>query len=588
MRLAGCAVATALGMFIITSSLLARESRRSGIGGSVLHSQLTAPGTERPGSDSAIRFTDITREAGLDFHHVNGASVEKHLVETMGSGGLFFDFDNDGWLDIFLVDGGSLADPQAAGHAAHRLYRNRGNGTFADVTMRSTIRHRAYGMGACAGDYDNDGWVDLYVTSFGPNILYRNAGNGVFTDVTGRAHVGSPLWSASCAFADLDRDADLDLFVSNYVEIDAGRSPFCGNARLRTRFYCHPLNFEPLPNLVYRNNGDGTFSDASTSSGVGAYRANGLGVVVTDYDDDTWPDVFVANDSMPNFLFRGSAGLRFTEVALPAGVAVAIDGKARAGMGTDSGDFDGDGRLDLVVTNLDLEMHSLYRGLGQQLFAYATPDSGIGPPTLPYVGFGVVFFDFDNDTRLDLAFANGHIMDNAPQFRAGATHGQRNLLFRNETPGRFAEIGRSAGPGFALEKVSRGLASGDIDNDGDLDLLVTNNGQTADLLRNEGGNRGNALIVRTIGRASNRDGVGTRLRLAAQEGTQLREVKAGSSYLGQNDLRQHFGLGDAVRVDRLELRWPSGRTEVIRDIPANQAITIREGDGIIDTRPLGR
>ncbi len=438
--------------------------------------------------DSPVTFTEISREAGIDFRHVNGASADKHLVETMGGGGLFFDYDRDGWLDIFLVDGGSIADPAVAKQARHRLYRNRGNGRFDDVTERSTIRHREYGMGACAGDYDNDGWVDLYITNLGPNVLYRNGGDGVFTDVTRLARVGSPSWSASCAFADLDRDGDLDLFVTNYVALDAAHSPFCGNARLRIRFYCHPLNFEPLPNIVYRNDGKGVFADVSAQSGIGAHRGNSLGVVIADHDDDRWPEVFVANDSTPNFLFHGTGGFKFTEIGLRAGVAVATDGSARAGMGTDAADYDGDGRLDLVVTNLDSEMHSLFRGLGDRLFAYATPESGIGPATLPFVGFGVVFFDFDNDAQLDLGFADGHIMDNAPLYRAGSTHAQRNLLFRNVAR-RFVEVSRTAGSGFAIEKVSRGLVSGDIDNDGDLDLLVTNNGQTVDLLRNDGGNR---------------------------------------------------------------------------------------------------
>jgi enediyne biosynthesis protein E4 len=536
-------------------------------------------------ANAPVHFTEISREAGIDFRHTNGASADKHLVETIGSGGLFFDYDNDGWIDIFLVDGGSIADPDVARQARHRLFRNRGNGTFEDATARSGIQHRDYGMGACAGDYDNDGRVDLYVTNFGPNVLYRNAGNGVFTDVTRTARVGSPLWSTSCAFADLDKDGDLDLFVTNYVAAETTHSPFCGNAKLRTRFYCHPLNFEPLSNIVYRNDGNGVFSDVSMQSGIGAYRGNGLGVVIADVDDDGWPDVFVANDSMPNFLFHGSGGWRFTEIALRAGVAVATDGSARAGMGTDAGDYDGDGQLDLVVTNLDFEMYSLYRGLGDRLFAYATPESGIGPATLPFVGFGVVFFDVDNDTLLDLAFANGHIMDNAPLFRAGATYAQRNLLFRNVGQRRFADVSRSAGPGFALEKVSRGLVAGDIDNDGDLDLLVTNNGQTADLLRNDG-RHGNALLVRTIGTQSNRDGVGARLRLTAGTRTQIREVKAGSSYLGQNDLRAHFGLGAAAVADRLEVRWPSGRIEILQNVPANQIITIREGSGIVGRVPF--
>ncbi|HET9194828.1 MAG TPA: CRTAC1 family protein [Vicinamibacterales bacterium] len=576
---------------------------------------VTARQKHAPEQRPAIRFTDATRQAGIEFRHINGASADKYLVETIGSGGLFFDYDSDGWIDIFLVDGGSIADAAAANQARHRLFRNRGNGTFQDVTAPSGIHHREYGMGACAGDYDNDGRVDLYVTNVGPNTLYRNAGGGLFTDVTQKARVGAPLWSAGCAFADLDRDGDLDLFVTNYVDIrltasaDASaaaqapadtpalkkpdsttkqvRNPFCGNARLKTRFYCHPLNFDPLANVVYRNDGNGTFTDVSADSGIGTIRSNGLGVVIADYDDDGWPEVFVANDSMPNFLFRRTGPWRFEEIALRAGVAVASDGKARAGMGTDAADYDGDGQLDLVVTNLDFEMHSLYRGLGRQLFAYATPESGIGPATLPFVGFGVAFFDADNDMQVDLAVANGHIIDNAPMFRAGATHAQRKLLFRNIGSRRFADVTAGAGPGFAAEKVGRSLAAGDIDNDGDLDLLVTNNGQSADLIRNDG-QPGNAILVRLVGTKSNRDGVGARLRLTAGGRSQIREVKAGSSYLAQNDMRQHFGLAALSRADRLEVRWPAGRTDVIENVAANQIITVREGDGIVAATPFAR
>ena len=535
-----------------------------------------------------LRFTEISRDAGIAFHHVNGASAGKHLVETMGSGGLFFDYDADGWPDLFLVDGGSLADPAVAARAAHRLYRNRGNGTFADVSARSGIQHRDYGMGACAGDVDNDGRVDLYVTTFGPNTLYRNRGDGTFEDVTRASRTGSPLWSASCAFADMDRDGDLDLFVTNYADAAADDSRFCGNARTRTRFYCHPLNFDPLPNTLYRNDGAGAFTDVSEAAGIATHRAYGLGVVISDYDDDGWPDVFVANDSVPNFLFHNTGNGRFNEIALRAGVAMATDGRARAGMGTDAADYDGDGRLDLVVTNLDFETHSLYRGLGERLFAYATVESGIGFATLPFVVFGVVFADVDNDSRLDLAVANGHIMDNAPEFRAGATYAQRNLLFRNTTGRRFTEAGLGAGPGFALEKVSRGLAAGDIDNDGRLDLLVTNNGQTADLLRNDGGSHGHALLVRLAGTTSNRDGVGARVRMTAGMKTQVREVRAGSSYLGQNDARLHFGLGRATAAERLDITWPSGRTEMLRNVRAGQILTIREGEGIVDATPFTR
>jgi hypothetical protein len=550
------------------------------IGGAKAHSQKPSGGDTR---FIDVRFTDVSSSSGLNFQQINGASPEKHLAETIGSGGLFFDYDNDGWIDIFLVDGGSLADPAVARQARHRLFRNRRNGTFDDVTSSSGIRSLGYGMGACAGDYDNDGRVDLYVTSVGPNTLYRNAGGGGFTDVTGTARVGSPLWSTGCAFADLDKDGDLDLFVANYVSASGHRNPYCGNARLQTRFYCHPLVFEPLPSVVYRNEGNGTFADVSTVSGIGALRGNGLGVVIADYDDDSWPDVFVANDSVPNVLFHRTGAWRYADVALSAGVAVASDGNARAGMGTDAADYDGDGRLDLVVTNLDFEMFSLFRGLGGRLFTYATPESGIGSATLPFVGFGAVFFDADQDALLDIAFANGHMLDNPAQFRAGASHAQRKLLFRNVEGRRFTDITTGAGPGFALTKVGRGLAAGDIDNDGDLDLLVTNNGQTADLLRNEG-TGGHALLVRLIGTQSNRDGIGARLRLTAPGRTQMREVKAGSSYLGQNDLRQHFGLGAATRVERLEVKWPSGRVDVVQDLPADQIVTIREGSGIVDRR----
>ena len=530
-------------------------------------------------------FTDISSTAGVQFHHVNGASHDKHLAETIGSGGLFFDFDDDGWIDIFLVDGGSLADPAIARQARHRLFRNRGNGTFDDVTAASGIRHAGYGMGACAGDYDDDGRVDLYVTSVGANALYRNTGGGSFKDVTREAHVAGGSWGTGCAFADLDKDGDLDLFVANYVSADAARNPYCGNARLNARFYCHPLNFEPLPNVLYRNEGNGTFTDVSRESGIGALRGNGLGVVIADYDDDSWPDIFVANDSVPNVLFHRTGSWRYEDVALRAGVAVATDGTARAGMGTDAADYDGDGRLDLVVTNLDFEMFSLFRGLGDRLFTYATPESGIGAATLPFVGFGAVFLDFDNDGLLDVAFANGHMLDNPTQFRAGASHAQRKLLFRNMGSRRFSNVTSRAGAGFALEKVGRGLVAGDIDNDGDLDLLVTNNGENADLLRNDGP-AGHALVVRLIGTRSNRNGIGARLRLTVAGRTQLREVKAGSSYLGQNDVRQHFGLGDGTRVDRLEVRWPSGRVDVVQDLPADAIVSVREGSGVVDRKPF--
>jgi len=540
-------------------------------------------GTQPP----TVVFTDITRTAGIDVRHVNGASAEKHLVETMGSGALFFDYDNDGWIDIFAVDGGSLADAAVAKTARHRLFRNRRDGTFADVSATSGIQHRAYGMGACAGDVDNDGWVDLYITTFGRNVLYRNNRGSSFTDVTDGAGVGGPAqWTTSCAFADIDRDGDLDLFATNYVDASAQRPPFCGNAELKVRVYCHPLNYQPLPNVFYRNTGKGTFVDATAETGLAPYRGNGLGVIVADFDDDQWPDVFVANDTMPNFLFFNEKG-RFKESGLLAGVAVAIDGAARAGMGTDAADYDGDGRLDLIVTNLDLETHSLFRNMGARLFAYVTPQAGLSAPTRPFVGFGVNWFDYDNDGAVDLAIANGHVLDNTALLRAGSRHAQRPQLFRNVN-GRFTETGRQSGAVFQSERVRRGLAVGDIDNDGDADLLLTTNGGSVELLRNDGGNAQTALLVKVVGKASNRDGIGARLRLTAGGRTQVREIRSGSSYLSQSDLRAHFGLGGAEVVDRLEVRWPSGRIEVLEKIAAGQIVTVGEGQGLQASTPFAR
>ena len=459
----------------------------------------TAPGQRSQSAPSSLpTFRDVAAAAGLNFTHISGASERKYLPEILGPGGVFFDFDDDGWVDIFLVDGGSVADPAAARRARHRLFRNRGNGTFEDVTARSGIQHREYGMGACAGDYDNDGLIDLYVTNVGPNMLYRNAGQGRFTEVANAGGANTPQWSTSCAFLDFDRDSDLDLFVTNYVDIripstsigpgkpestagGTGTKEFCGNAGPPPiRDYCHPLVYAPLTSVLYRNAGN-KFEDISKQSGVGGFRGNGLGVAVSDVDDDGWPDVFVANDAMPNFLFHNNGNGTFAETASLAGVAVTAGGNAKAGMGTAFADFSGNGRPGLIVTNHETEMHSLFVNVDGRLFSDVTLRSGVGPATRPYVGFGVVFFDYDNDTRLDIAIANGHVLANVARLRAGASYAQRNLLMRNGGE-RFEDVTSQSGPGFSPEMVSRGLAAADVDNDGDVDLLVDNNNAAANLL----------------------------------------------------------------------------------------------------------
>jgi hypothetical protein len=437
-------------------------------------------------------------------------------------------------------------------------------------------------MGTCSADYDNDGWADLYVTSVGGNRLYRNTGKNGFADMTLKAGVAAGMWSSSCAFGDIDNDGFADLYVTRYVDFTRENNKYCRFDKLMA--YCHPNVYNPMQNILYRNKGDGTFSDNSRESGIGAVAGNGLGVVFGDYDNDGWSDIYVANDSTPSFLFHNKGGGAFEEVGLRAGVAVGTSGKPLAGMGTDMGDMDGDGLLDIFVTNLSEQTHSLYRNLGKGLFDNVTFPSGIGKATLPFVGFGTAFFDYDNDMDLDLAVVNGDVIDNIDDLKDQRSYKQLNLLLQNDGTGKFKEIGAVSGPGFALKKASRALAVGDIDNDGDLDLLIANAGDTADLLRNDGGNRENSLLVRTVGSKSNRDGIGARLKLTIGTRVLLRYVKAGSSYLAQNDIRVHFGMGNAASAERLEILWPSGAVDELRDIAANQIVTVREGEGVVSRK----
>jgi enediyne biosynthesis protein E4 len=556
-------------------TMIAAPGAQSARGGPVAVGPVAAP----------VVFENVATAAGVAVPHLNGASPDKYLAETMGSGAVFFDADGDGWIDLFLVDGGSIADPAVMAKARHRLFRNQRNGTFADITAKSGIRPGDYGMGACAGDADGDGRTDLYVTGYGANALYRNDGDGVFADVTREAGVGLGRWSTSCAFLDMDRDGDLDLFVANYLDAARNNNRFCGDAQRRIRVYCHPLNYKGLASVLFRNNGKGVFTDVSAAANIAPYVGNGLGVAVGDYDDDGLPDVFVANDAVPNFLFHNEGGGRFAEVGLAAGVAVARDGKPRAGMGTEFADYTGDGRLDLVVTNHEFETHSLFRNDGGGVFTDTTVESGLGPATLPFVGFGVAFFDFDNSGVLDLGIVNGHVIDNTPIFRAGSSHAQRKLLFRNLNGRRLQEIGNTAGPGFAPSSVGRTLIAGDVDNDGDVDLLVTNNGRAPELLRN-GTRGGHAIVLHLLGAAGNRDALGARVTVTAGGRAQVREVKSGSSYLGQSDRRVHVGLGNAAAADRIDIRWPDGRSERIDRPPVDHIVTVQEGRGLTASAPF--
>jgi enediyne biosynthesis protein E4 len=542
-------------------------------------------------SGGDIRFRDRTLEAGIDFVHYNARTEEKYMVETMGSGGGFFDFDGDGALDLYLVQGaplpGSAAPPSPPKNA---LYRNDGRGRFEDVTEEAGVAGSGYGMGMTAGDVDNDGDLDLYVTSFGGNVFYRNRGDGTFEERTREAGLETDGWSTSAAFADYDQDGYLDLYVARYVDFALDNHKFCGNQAKGIKAYCHPDVYDPVPGILFRGKGDGTFEDVTRQAGVYVEdEGKGLGVVWGDYDNDGDSDLYVANDSMRSFLFRND-GSRFTDVTLLAGVGYSADGKTQAGMGTDIADYDGDGFLDLTKTNLDFEYNSMYRGGAAGIFSDESYASGIAEVSLNFVGFGTFFFDFDNDGLLDIFVANGHIIDNIHLFNSVSTYREPNFLFENQGVGVFREIGASVGDDIARENVARGAAPADYDSDGDLDVLVTRCGDRPLLLENDGGNRRKWLSVRLVGRASNRDAVGARATLITKGSIPtevFREVKSGLSYLSQGSLDLHFGLGDADAPRSLEIRWPGGASEIIESPEASTLLLVVQGAGRIPRANIG-
>jgi len=518
-----------------------------------------------------IHFIDIAAQVGLDFVHHNGGSNEKRLPETTGSGAVFFDSDGDGDLDIYLVDSGDLV--KGRGQAHNRLYRN-DDGMWRDIAQAAGVQGRGYGMGAVAADYDGDGDFDLYLTNWGEDLLYRNEGDGTYVDVTKEAGLHNPLWATSAAFFDRDNDGDLDLYVANYADFKLGQQPWCGRADLDLRFYCDPRQFSATADLLYDNEGDGTFADISTRAGISVV-GNGLGVVCGDFDTDGDQDIYVANDLTPNLLYENQSDGSFVENALLMGVALSQNGVAQAGMGVDTGDYDNDGDMDLFVTNYQLENNAVYRNDGT-FFSEVSNGVGLSEISLNYLGFGTGFLDYDNDGWLDLFVANGHVHDNIAAYDELVRHAQQAQLFHNNGQGRFADHSAEMGPGLAAEYVGRGSAFGDFDQDGDVDILLSSNGGRVALLRNEGGNANNWLEVHLEGVQSNRHGVGA--KVYAQVGTQrqLRLVKAGSGFLSCSQIAPFFGLGKAVKVDLLEVHWPSGRIQVVKNVQANQRLTIRE------------
>jgi hypothetical protein len=525
-----------------------------------------------------VQFVEVTSQAGVAFTHHNGATGQKHLVETMGSGAAFFDYNSDGYLDIYAVNGADLSDK--GGSPGNGLYGNNGDGTFTNVTDQAGVRGNGhYGMGVCVADYDNNGDQDIYITSLGPNVLYRNNGDGTFTNVTDQASVGDARWGSSCAFADYDNDGNVDLYVANYLNLTLADNKWCGRHEEGFRTYCHPDNFDGTADVLYRNNGDGTFTEVTREAGVSNPAGKGLGVVFGDYDNDGNVDIFVANDSTANFLYHNNGDGTFTEVGVLSGVAYNGEGQAEAGMGVDFADYDNDGLLDIFVTNFDFETNTLYRNQGSGFFVDATALAGLGEDREPYMGWGTKLFDYNNDGNKDLFVVNGHLQDNIQLYSDVTTYAQSNQLFRNNGGDRFTEVSLSSGQGLLSKKVGRGAAFADYDNDGDTDIFIVNNNQRATLLRNDGGNRNHWLMVKTVGTKSNRDGIGARVKVAAGQLAQTAEVRSGSSYLSQNDSRLLFGLGSQAKVDQVEIRWPSGVVEIFRNVAANQLLTLTEQKG---------
>ena len=527
-------------------------------------------------ADTNIQFVDVTQEAGIHWKHVDGRSGQKYFMETLGSGAAFFDYDADGDPDLYFVNGAPLPGYVSQEIPTNCLYRNNGDGTFTDVTKKAGVGDTGYGHGCAVGDYNNDGQLDLYVTNYSTNRLYRNNGDGTFTEVAESAGVTEPRWSTSCAFADYDRDGNLDLYVVNYIVFDINENPWCGLREKGIRAYCEPDNFIAQSDTLYRNNGDGTFTDVTKTAGIYNTTGKGLGVVWADYNNDGAADIYVANDSTENFFYRNNGDGTFEEVGFMVGVALSENGAAENGMGTTFGDWNNDGWFDLTVTNYAQQTNTLYHNDADGFFTDATTTTKTAQRTYPYLGWATAFIDYDNDGYQDLFVANGHLHENLAELGQEGTYGQRNLLFRNNSNGTFTEISETLGPGMKLADVSRGATFADYDLDGDIDIVVTNSNTAPRLLRNDGDNRKNWLQIRLTATNGSTDAIGARVKITTGTLTQTREVRSGDGYLSQQDLTLHFGIGDSEQVDSIEVQWQSGAKQLIGSVPANQVLSLEE------------
>jgi hypothetical protein len=544
------------------------------------------------GPESHVVFTDVTRASGVTFKHAF-ALEKKYILESMSGGVALFDYNNDGWLDIYFVNAPTVATAADPHSARSELWRNNGDGSFTDVTDKAGVGYPGWGMGVATGDYDNDGWEDLYVTCYGANRLYHNNGDGTFTDVAAKAGVTDPRWSTGAAFGDYDNDGLLDLFVANYVDLKLDALPEFGKGK-QCQFQglpvqCGPRGLKGAGDSLFHNNGDGTFTDVSKKAGVADEEGLfGLGVAWCDFDRDGYIDLYVANDTGANYLYRNNGNGTFSEIGLMSGAALSEDGKAQASMGVAIGDYDHRGRQSIFVTNFSDEYNALYRQEKEFTFTDVSYASQTGHASLPYVGWGCGFFDYDNDGWLDLMVVNGHVYPQLAAAKLRIAYAQRKLFYRNNHNGTFAEIGAEVGPAMSEPAVSRGAAFGDLDNDGDVDVVINNLDGAPALLRNDGGNRNNFLIVNLIGGKSNRSAFGARVKVVAGDLVQIAERRSGGSYISQNDMRLHFGLEKRTKVDAIEVRWPSGKSTNLKDLPVNSFITIKEGENSWQASPEKR
>ncbi|HKN26140.1 MAG TPA: CRTAC1 family protein [Candidatus Acidoferrum sp.] len=565
---------------------------RLGFGGVLLlvcAAALLGQTVKAPAESAAITFRDITQQAGIHFVHNNGAFGKKYLPETMGPGVAFIDYDNDGWQDIFIVNGTDWPG-QASKHSTPKLYHNNHDGTFTDVTHKAGLDIEILGMGVAVGDYDNDGYDDLFVTAMGQSHLFHNNGNGTFTDVTQEAGLMGPKeFSTSAAWVDYDKDGKLDLVVANYVQWSIKEDLYC-TLDGKSKSYCTPESYKGAAVRLWHNRGDGTFEDVTKKAGLGEPTSKTLGIAVLDYDNDGWPDLLFSNDTQPNKLYRNNGNGTFTEKAVLAGVAFSEDGVARAGMGVDAADYDRSGIPSLLITNFANQMISLYHNEGKGLFVDEAPRSEIGRDTLLTLGFGCFFFDYDLDGWPDILIANGHIDGDIQRVQPNVKYAMPPHVFRNLGKGNFQETTKSLGAAFGAPRVGRGAAYGDINNDGRLDLLMSTNGGRAYLFENDATGEAaqqKSLRIKLVGVKSNRDGIGSVVKLTAAGETQTEMMRSGSSYLSASELVLTFGLARRDQADAIEIRWPSGQVDKFSNVAAGQTITVTEGKGVTSSRKYG-